>query len=142
MPMPNALVAAITSAWPDMKASCAAMRSSSGSPAWYPTARKPRACRPSATSSVALRVPQYTMAGVPSGADRPDSSIAHLRATAPLPSSRTTSNARFGRSNPVRTVTGSRSARRAVISSDTAGVAVAVRAITARGRSTSRRRAS
>ncbi len=68
-----------------------------------------------------------------------------MRATAPLPSTLTTSKVRFGRSKPERIDTGSCSPRRAAISCATRGVAVAVAAITAgrparAGRSTTRSR--
>ncbi len=59
-------------------------------------------------------------------------SAARLRATAPLPSTLTTSKVRFGRSKPERIDTQSRRPSRAAISSATRGVAVAVAAITAR----------
>jgi anti-sigma-K factor RskA len=52
------------------------------------------------------------------------------RAFEPLPSSRTTSKERFGRSKPERTWSGSRIWKRAAISRATASVAVAVQAIT------------
>ena len=79
---------------------------------------------------MSLRVPQYTIAGRAFASASTCSSAARLRATAPLPSTLTTSNARFGRSKPERTDSQSRRPSRAAISSATRGVAVAVAAIT------------
>jgi hypothetical protein len=59
---------------------------------------------------------------------REPSAAAIPRWTAGLFAQRTTANERFGRSNPVATLTGSRSPSRATMSAATCGVAVAVEA--------------